>query len=475
MAEFAASRHGVVIRSWPPPLDSRPRHPACQRTGWLTEPARGVLVVSGYPPTWEQRLAIVIAAGTRHPGSATALQLRACSRWTDSRQRTANSSSCDRNASRRRLPGNHRAPDERCSMSRDRYERRRIAVHGLARTLVDLGSTESEEMVWRALIAARRIHRVNPLWLQQTAVRLHRPGQQGTGVMMRRFAAGAPKEHCPTRGSRSCCAAWSYTPTFLRWSRSTSSPTSAASSWPDSISASRRRSSESKATAGEFHFGPTRRGSRRGSRSPCHSMWVGADLPRLVCPAPPRGRRGTDRSDLPERVSTDEVRRFSAHCPHRTYALRARAVAGQAEWIRAASGTADHWSMSWAVRMSAPREVSSCRLADGLVEHWWDDRWGGDRGRLAACTPRRRRRRNLRPSSNDTSSAWWPGVWPGVDTRLQTGLQVERVVVVPRVGSDLGEVAGQDAAGLRRRVRAHSSSRARTIAWRRGNAALRPA
>jgi hypothetical protein len=52
----------------------------------------------------------------------------------------------------------------------DQYERSGLPCTRLARTLVDLGSTESEEMVWRALIAARRVHRVNPIWLQQTAL-----------------------------------------------------------------------------------------------------------------------------------------------------------------------------------------------------------------------------------------------------------------------------------------------------------------
>jgi hypothetical protein len=79
-------------------------------------------VISGYPATWEQQLAILAAARLHRNG----------------------------------LPW--------------------------ARTLVDLGSTESVDKVRQALIAARRIHRVNPLWLQQTAVRLHRPGQAGTRV-----------------------------------------------------------------------------------------------------------------------------------------------------------------------------------------------------------------------------------------------------------------------------------------------------
>ena len=50
--------------------------------------------------------------------------------------------------------------------------------------MADLGSTESADRVWQALISARRLHRVNPLWLQQTAVRVHRPGQSGTGVLL---------------------------------------------------------------------------------------------------------------------------------------------------------------------------------------------------------------------------------------------------------------------------------------------------
>ena len=67
----------------------------------------------------------------------------------------------------------------------DRYHRNGLPCTSLARTLSDLGSSEPEDKVWRALIAARRIHRVNPLWLQETAVRLHRPGQPGTAVLIR--------------------------------------------------------------------------------------------------------------------------------------------------------------------------------------------------------------------------------------------------------------------------------------------------
>ena len=68
MAEFAATRHGVAVRSQAAsfgltPYDIR----VAKKRGWLAEPVRGVLVMTAYPPTWEQRLAIVIASSTSHP------------------------------------------------------------------------------------------------------------------------------------------------------------------------------------------------------------------------------------------------------------------------------------------------------------------------------------------------------------------------------------------------------------------------
>jgi hypothetical protein len=187
MAEFAASRHGVVIRSQAASFGftSRDLRLAKER-GWLTEPSRGVLVVSGYPASWEQRLAIVIAAGpaTASPlvsnGAAARLFVldgldRADAELTVVRPgRLTRAVACG-------IVVHQAATLE----SADRYVRNGLPCTNLARTLTDLGSTESEDVVWRALIAARRMYRVNPLWLQQTAVRLHRPGQTGTGVMLK--------------------------------------------------------------------------------------------------------------------------------------------------------------------------------------------------------------------------------------------------------------------------------------------------
>jgi hypothetical protein len=62
-----------------------------------------------------------------------------------------------------------------------------IPVTGLARTLCDLGSVVAASVVERALDDARR-RDVSLRWLEQTAARLHRPGQSGTGVLSRLLA-----------------------------------------------------------------------------------------------------------------------------------------------------------------------------------------------------------------------------------------------------------------------------------------------
>jgi hypothetical protein len=197
MAEFAVSHHGVVTRSQAAAFGFTPRDVfLAKQRAWITEPVRGVLVLVGYPPTWEQRLAIVTAAGVAAPlvsngASGRLFGLDGCA------------------AARGEVlvlrPGRlgPRAAEgivvHQTSVltSADRYERNGLPCTGLARTLVDLGSSESEDMVWRALISARRIHRVNPLWLQQTALRVHRPGQPGSGVMLRALRRWSAEGNLP--------------------------------------------------------------------------------------------------------------------------------------------------------------------------------------------------------------------------------------------------------------------------------------
>lgn len=64
-----------------------------------------------------------------------------------------------------------------------------IPCTGLARTLVDLGSVvHAPLLVRRALTDARR-RGTSLRWVRETAERLHRPGQRGTGVLLRQLAA----------------------------------------------------------------------------------------------------------------------------------------------------------------------------------------------------------------------------------------------------------------------------------------------
>jgi hypothetical protein len=63
-----------------------------------------------------------------------------------------------------------------------------IRCTGLARTAADLGSVCDPMAVRRALTDLRR-RRTSLRWLQLTAERLHRPGQRGTGVLLRQLAA----------------------------------------------------------------------------------------------------------------------------------------------------------------------------------------------------------------------------------------------------------------------------------------------
>ena len=75
-----------------------------------------------------------------------------------------------------------------------------VPVTGLAWTLCDLGSVVGGNRVERALDDARR-RNVSLRWVEETATRLHRPGQAGTGVVLRLSAAGR-NQLCADHGSR---------------------------------------------------------------------------------------------------------------------------------------------------------------------------------------------------------------------------------------------------------------------------------
>ena len=86
-----------------------------------------------------------------------------------------------------------------------------MPVTGLARTLCDLGSVVGSDRVERALDDTRR-RGVSLRWIQETAERLHRPGQAGTGILLTLLGDGpAGNQRSEARGSRSwssdACAA----------------------------------------------------------------------------------------------------------------------------------------------------------------------------------------------------------------------------------------------------------------------------
>ncbi len=64
-----------------------------------------------------------------------------------------------------------------------------IPCTGLARTLTDLGSVCGDPLVVRRALTDARRRGTSLRWVQSTAERLHRPGQRGSGTLLRQLAA----------------------------------------------------------------------------------------------------------------------------------------------------------------------------------------------------------------------------------------------------------------------------------------------
>jgi hypothetical protein len=185
VAELAASQHRAFTRHQAAVLNfDRRRIATAKRAGWLQEPVPGVLVLVGAAPTWHRRLIVAALAvgghgvvshraaarlhhldGFDHPGMAVV-------EVSVTRQFRVD------------LPDavfHHITPLEACDVT---------SVDGipcttLDRTLADLGSViRNRRLVGRALTDARR-RGVDVLALRATAERLHRPGQSGTGTLLR--------------------------------------------------------------------------------------------------------------------------------------------------------------------------------------------------------------------------------------------------------------------------------------------------
>ena len=163
-------------------------------SGHLDRPAAGVLRLCAVPPSPEQvLLSVVLSSGSRAVASHRAA------------------------AALHGLDGFPAGPIELAVARDHRLERPDIVVHhvqtlppidlttvnrvpvtGLARTLCDLGSVVGSDRVERALDDARR-RGVSLRWVHETAERLHRPGQAGTGVLLRLL--GDARQEPAVRGS----------------------------------------------------------------------------------------------------------------------------------------------------------------------------------------------------------------------------------------------------------------------------------
>ena len=186
VAELAASQHRAFTRKQAAELNfDRRRVATALREGWVTEPIPGVLAVRDGPPTWEQRLQVVVLAArsrgvVSHRSAARLLRL-------DGYEGPGNATLeiSVPNGIRFRPSVSavvHQVPP---------LDRRDVVcVAGfpctsLDVTLCDLGSVvRAVKPVRRALTSARR-RGLDLVKTRATAERRHRPGQAGSGVLLR--------------------------------------------------------------------------------------------------------------------------------------------------------------------------------------------------------------------------------------------------------------------------------------------------
>jgi hypothetical protein len=147
--------------------------------GVLGEPRPGVLVLNGVAPTWEQHLMIATLAGG---GSVASHRSAARLHGLDGFATTDGVEVSVVAPRHPRLVGV--VVHEVHALARaDLTQVSGIPTTGIARTLCDLGAVCSSDEVLQALDDARR-KRASTRWLRETAGRLHRPGQRGTGLLL---------------------------------------------------------------------------------------------------------------------------------------------------------------------------------------------------------------------------------------------------------------------------------------------------
>jgi very-short-patch-repair endonuclease len=180
--EFAASRHGALTRSQAAEKGISKRVVArLLRDESIDEPAPGVLVVRGAPPTWEQKLYVATLAskGAGFAGFRSAAGLHSFDSYGPGPVELLLPS-----GRRMHLDGvtHHRGPMG-VEHANDFTQVNSIRCTGIARTLCDIGSVDPSDRVKAAFESVWR-KGYSLTWLRQTAERLHRPGQRGTGVLL---------------------------------------------------------------------------------------------------------------------------------------------------------------------------------------------------------------------------------------------------------------------------------------------------
>lgn len=187
VAELAASQHRAFTRTQAAELKFDHRRIATAiADGWLVEPRKGVLAITdGAPLTWEQRLSVLLLA-TRGRGAAshrTAARLHELDGFDAPINATLEISVCNDIRFRPAMTAvvHHVTPFESCDLR---------TVNGFPcvsreRTLGELGSVVADDRwVQRALTSARRSG-LDLAVTRATTERLHRPGQSGTGTLLR--------------------------------------------------------------------------------------------------------------------------------------------------------------------------------------------------------------------------------------------------------------------------------------------------
>ena len=188
VAELAASQHSAFTRSQAAALqfDDRRLGVALDR-GWLDQPYPSVFVIAGSTATWHQRLMAATLAGGAFAVAShrSAARLHGFDGFDASPQVELSITRAHR--WRGRAPdvvAHHVHALDPC----DVVTVAGIRCTGVARTLADLGCVVDSLAVRRALTGVRR-RRTSVRWLFETSDRLHRPGQRGTGVLLRHIAA----------------------------------------------------------------------------------------------------------------------------------------------------------------------------------------------------------------------------------------------------------------------------------------------